>query len=152
MILRRNHTNTRSSIFPIPEYEEESREDPQKTLGMEEWDDMDIIEEEEEDPEEDPEEWDDVDAAEQIGSTSNAHATVSAPMIITSVDEPVSQVEEFVCNLHYLFEEIRDQRRRKSKLEKKLCEWKDKVEKKEKEKVEMKKYIDAEAVADGRKE
>ncbi|GKG08797.1 hypothetical protein Tco_0334629, partial [Tanacetum coccineum] len=32
----------------------------------EEWDDMDIIEEEEEDPEEDPEEWDDVGAAEQV--------------------------------------------------------------------------------------
>ncbi|GKF92256.1 hypothetical protein Tco_0278975, partial [Tanacetum coccineum] len=96
------------------------------------WDDMDIIEEEEEDPEEDLEEWDDVEAVEQqssesedndlansdeaqdvsppksmyeIGSTSNAHATVSASMIITSVDEPVSQVEELSRNVHYLLRE-----------------------------------------------
>ncbi|GKF45413.1 hypothetical protein Tco_0131965, partial [Tanacetum coccineum] len=39
------------------------------------------------------------------GSTSNAHATVSAPMIITSVDEPVSQVEELSRNVHYLLRE-----------------------------------------------
>ncbi|GJU26552.1 hypothetical protein Tco_1165173, partial [Tanacetum coccineum] len=41
----------------------------------------------------------------EIGSTSNAHATVSAPMIITSVDEPVSQVEELSRNVHYLLRE-----------------------------------------------
>ncbi|GJZ36277.1 hypothetical protein Tco_0582094, partial [Tanacetum coccineum] len=105
----------------------------------------------------------------EIGSTSNAHATVSAPMIITSVDEPVSQVEELSRNVHYLLresgikgkeakvlkiemkklakrmgswdEDFKNEWLYTCKLEKKLCEVEDKVEKKEKEKVEMKKYI-----------
>ncbi|GJS38240.1 putative ribonuclease H-like domain-containing protein [Tanacetum coccineum] len=102
----------------------------------------------------------------EIGSTSNAHATVSAPMIITSVDEPVSQVEELSRNVHYLLresgikgkeakvlktemkklvkrmgswdEDFKNEWLYTCKLEKKLCEVEDKVEKKEKEKVEMK--------------
>ncbi|GJX43555.1 hypothetical protein Tco_0260231 [Tanacetum coccineum] len=105
----------------------------------------------------------------EIGSTSNAHATVSAPMIITSVDEPVSQVEELSRNVHYLLREsgikgkeakvLKTEMKKLAKhmdswdkdfknewlytckLEKKLCEVEDKVEKKEEEKVEMKKYI-----------
>ncbi|GJV27354.1 hypothetical protein Tco_1383802 [Tanacetum coccineum] len=68
----------------------------------------------------------------EIGSTSNAHATVSAPMIITSVDEPVSQVEELSRNVHYC-EGVRDQR--EGSKEKKLCEVEDKVEKKEKKRI-----------------
>ncbi|GJT86959.1 hypothetical protein Tco_1068676 [Tanacetum coccineum] len=105
----------------------------------------------------------------EIGSTSNAHATVSAPMIITSVDEPVSQVEELSRNVHYLLREsgikgkeakvLKTEMKKLAKhmdswdkdfknewlytckLEKKLCEVEDKVEKKEEEKVEMKKYV-----------
>ncbi|GJW20475.1 hypothetical protein Tco_0031097 [Tanacetum coccineum] len=76
----------------------------------------------------------------EIGSTSNAHATVSAPMIITSVDEPVSQVEELSRNVHYLLRES-GIKGKEAKLEKKLCEVEDKVEKKEEEKVEMKKCV-----------
>ncbi|GJV70369.1 RNA-directed DNA polymerase, partial [Tanacetum coccineum] len=105
----------------------------------------------------------------EIGSTSNAHATVSAPMIITSVDEPVSQVEELSRNVHYLLREsgikgkeakvLKTEMKKLAKhmdswdkdfknewlytckLEKKLCEVEDKVEKKEEEKVEMKKCV-----------
>ncbi|GJX71269.1 putative reverse transcriptase domain-containing protein [Tanacetum coccineum] len=105
----------------------------------------------------------------KIGSTSNAHATVSAPMIITSVDEPVSQVEELSRNVHYLLREsgikgkeakvLKTEMKKLAKhmdswdkdfknewlytckLEKKLCEVEDKVEKKEEEKVEMKKCV-----------
>ncbi|GJR60487.1 hypothetical protein Tco_1502649 [Tanacetum coccineum] len=183
-------------VFNFPENEEEFEEDPQEDPEeeMEEWDDMDIIEEEEEDPEEDPEEWDDVESKQssesedndfansdeaqdvsppksmyEIGSTSNAHATVSAPMIITSVDEPVSQVEELSRNVHYLLREsgikgkeakvLKTEMKKLAKhmdswdkdfknewlytckLEKKLCEVEDKVEKKEEEKVEMKKCV-----------
>ncbi|GJQ92706.1 hypothetical protein Tco_0003845 [Tanacetum coccineum] len=92
-----------------------------------------------------------------------------SPMIITSVDEPVSQVEELSRNVHYLLREsgikgkeakvlktemkklvkrmgswdndFKNEWLYTCKIEKKLCEVEDKVEKKEKEKVEMKKYI-----------
>ncbi|GJS94899.1 hypothetical protein Tco_0801867 [Tanacetum coccineum] len=70
----------------------------------------------------------------EIGSTSNAHATVSAPMIITSVDEPVSQVEELSRNVHYLLRESGI----KGKGKHKLCEVEDKFEKKEEEQVREK--------------
>ena len=43
----------------------------------------------------------------EVGSTSNAHATNSTPMIITSVDEPISKVEELSRNVHFLLRESR---------------------------------------------
>ncbi|GJW54907.1 putative zinc finger, CCHC-type, retrotransposon gag domain protein [Tanacetum coccineum] len=45
-------------------------------------------------------------STKRIGSTSNAHSYKFLPlMIITSVDEPVSQVEELSRNVHYLLRE-----------------------------------------------
>ncbi|GKD52189.1 hypothetical protein Tco_1281165, partial [Tanacetum coccineum] len=103
----------------------------------------------------------------EIGSTSNAHAIVSAPMIITSAMNPSSSRGVGLVNVLYLLRESRDQREERKvlltemkklgkhmdswdkdfknewlytcKLEKKLCEVEDKVEKKEEEKVEMEK-------------
>ncbi|GKF40353.1 hypothetical protein Tco_0120414, partial [Tanacetum coccineum] len=47
----------------------------------------------------------------EVGSTSNAPAAVSAPIIITCVDEPVSEVEELSRNVHFLLRESRNKRK-----------------------------------------
>ncbi|GJU77527.1 hypothetical protein Tco_1274597 [Tanacetum coccineum] len=148
-------------VFNFPENEEEFEEDPQEDPEeeMEEWDDMDIIEEEEEDPEEDPEEWDDVEAVEQVDEiphpvtpprnptavphSSPEQSSESEDSDFANSDEaqdvpPPRAVEELSRNVHYL---LRESGSREESKEKKLCEVEDKVEKKEEEKVEMKKCV-----------
>ncbi|GJU06498.1 hypothetical protein Tco_0510486 [Tanacetum coccineum] len=60
---------------------------------MEEWDDMDIIEEEEEDPEEDPEEWDDVEAVEQVDEILISHPSQKPNACTHSSQRVVSGIE-----------------------------------------------------------